>query len=91
MNNNIENLRAASRSQNGKNIESLKNSSSKYLGVSWYNAYNKWRVQIANNQVIKHVGYYLSEEAAALAYNEAAIRLHGEFANLNIIHSVKQT
>ena len=33
------------------------------------------------------IGYFDKEVDAALAYNKKAIELHGEFANLNVIHS----
>ena len=37
-----------------------------------------------NNKTVT-VGQYANEIDAAKAYNEAAIKYHGEFANLNII------
>jgi hypothetical protein len=37
------------------------------------------------NQKRFHIGYYNIEEDAALAYNEKAIELFGEFVCLNII------
>jgi hypothetical protein len=33
----------------------------------------------------KHIGDFNVEKDAALAYNEWANKMHGEFANLNII------
>lgn len=78
-NNRIENLRAATRSQNQCNMPSRKNSSSKYLGVNL--KINRWRATVSD----KHIGYFDTESQAALAYNREAVKLFGEFANLNII------
>lgn len=60
---------------------------SKYLGVSM--RINKssisWKAEINSDNKRKYLGVFKSEELAAIAYNEAAEKLHGEFANLNII------
>lgn len=83
-NNRIENLREATRMQNSQNRTSAKNSSSKYLGVHHY-LKRKWHAAIRVNKILKSIGYFKTEEEAALAYNKAAVKYHGEFANLNII------
>lgn len=82
-NNKIENLRPASRAQNGMNRESYKNSSSKYKGVYWRKDNNKWQAHIRINNKPKYLGYFTVEEDAAIAYNIAAIKYYGEYARLN--------
>lgn len=97
LNDRIENLREATRSQNNCNKNSKPRSSSKYLGVSLHITTTKifsekfnevrtytrmgWRVKIKDI----YIGYFKTQEEAALAYNKAAVKYHGEFANLNII------
>ena len=88
LNNQKENLRNCTQSENARNRTSRKGSTSKYLGVSKchkimkYGIYYYYRVKINQRQ---HVGNFKTEIEAALAYNEAALKYYGEFANLNII------
>lgn len=84
LNDKIKNLRAASRFENARNRSSVKNSSSKYLGVS-IRKNGKWAAHIRIAGLLKFLGYYFIEEEAAEAYNEAAKIYHKEFANLNVI------
>lgn len=56
---------------------------STFKGVSRQNS--KWRAQIWANKKRILLGRFNTETEAAIAYNEAAKRLHGEFAALNII------
>jgi len=59
-----------------------------YKGVSWSNFANKWCAYIKVSFKKKHLGYFLYEEDAAKAYNEAAIKHWGkEYSNLNVINS----
>jgi hypothetical protein len=44
-----------------------------------------WRADIKLSGKNKHLGYYRTQEEAALAYNKAAIEHFGDMANLNII------
>lgn len=87
LNNQRNNLRTASRSQNNANTISRKNSYSKYLGVSLFRktkaGKGKWRASIGKDKKIYHLGYFKTEQQAAIAYNKKALELHGEFANLN--------
>lgn len=85
-NDRIENLRAATYSQNSKNTSSKKGSTSRYLGVYYSKDRNKkWVARITINKKCIHIGSFNSENEAAMAWNEAAIINYGEFANLNTI------
>jgi hypothetical protein len=83
--NRIQNLRAATRAENSRNRNPSKNSSSKYLGVGWHKATQKWCAKIKAEGKDKHLGVFTSEITAALIYNKSAVKYFGEFANLNII------
>jgi len=80
--NRIQNLRPATAPENARNRKKGTGRTSRYKGVSWYNRKSKWQAQIKSNCKSLHLGYFCSEYEAHLAYCEAAIRLHGEFANL---------
>lgn len=90
LNNQRLNLRIATRKQNGKNRTTKGNGSSKYRGVVLIKeALQKtWRVWIKADGIKKYLGRYKNEEQAALAYDIAAKKLHGEWANLNFPHSI---
>ena len=79
----IENLRLATRAQNGANKSKQKGTSSEYKGVCWHKRDKKWRAQIKVNGKTIHLGYFADEMDAASAYDEAAMEYFGEFANLN--------
>lgn len=83
LNDKIDNLRAASRSQNNSNKKSAKNSTCKYLGVRKRG--NTFITQITVNNKTLYLGSFKDEDVAALKYNEAAVKYHGNFANINII------
>lgn len=85
LNDKIENLRAASASQNSYNTKSHNDSFSKYKGVTLKKSTGRYGANISSNKKYISLGYYKTEEEAALAYNKAAVKYHGEFANLNII------
>jgi len=82
LDNRRENLRLATRQQNMFNSNPI-GGSSRHKGVSWHKRKKKWIVHIGYNAKLIHLGYFDSEEEAALAYNEAAVKYHGEFARLN--------
>lgn len=93
------NLRKVTQKQNNKNKSKEYNCTSKYLGVvfrtftkKWYSKRKlKWFISVSNgwvagisiNGIKSHIGYFKNEIDAAKAYDEAAKKYHGEFANLN--------
>lgn len=81
-NNDINNLRLATNSQNTANRRIVyKVNKSGYKGVFFVPSVNKWRAQIGVNNKCKSLGYFDNPELAHEAYKKAAVELHGEFAN----------
>jgi hypothetical protein len=73
LNNKPENLRLVTNKQNHKSYrEPHKNSTSKYRGVYWHKASNKYMARIRNNGKLIYLGLFTCEKGAALAYNIAA-------------------
>lgn len=83
--NRIKNLRQASYAENNCNVKKKKNAkTSKYKGVSLCTSKKKpYVASICKDKVRKHLGTFKTEKQAALAYDEAAKKLHGSFACLN--------
>lgn len=76
------NLRLCTRAENNRNRRA-DIGTSKYKGVSWNKAAKKWRAQIRDGVKKIGLGYFDNEEAAAIAYDIAAIKCHKEFAYTN--------
>ncbi len=72
-NNCVDNLEWVNNRENISHGYKLKNKSSKYPGVSLHKQSNKWKAGVHINGKEKHIGYYLTEELAAQAYNEYLI------------------
>lgn len=85
-NNRKSNLRTCTKGENHWNLKPRKNTSSKYKGVYYDKASQKWGAQITKNGEYHYLGRFDTEIAAATAYNNAATELFGEFARLNEIH-----
>lgn len=79
------NLRLCSRSQNMMNVGKRANSKSGYKGVSWSTQRRKWAAMIWKDGKPINLGRFDCKHKAALAFNVAAMALHGEFAFLNKI------
>ena len=77
------NLRACTRSENQRNIGRTSSNTSGFKGVFWSKSASKWMAQIKLNGHPTHIGCFSTTEEAAQAYNEACVKLHGEFARLN--------
>jgi len=77
------NLRETDATGNAQNTSSNAGSTSKYLGVFWDKRRNSWCAKIKHGGKVRHVGYFADEQQAARAYDAAATKAFGPFANLN--------
>lgn len=85
LNNQKSNLRPCTQTQNLYNRRSKGTKTSVYKGVSQRGISNQWRAYIHVKDKVLHLGTFGSEIDAAASYNIAALKYHGEFANLNKI------
>jgi len=85
INNQKYNLRVASFVENLRNQKINKNNKSGFKGVRLHKPSSLYIAQIGINGKQKHIGYFKCPVEAAKAYNEAAIKYFGEFAQLNEI------
>lgn len=81
LNNKIENLRAATRSQNSFNSAMSKSNRTGVKGVSWREQMKKYRARIYANKKTYELGHFEKLEDAEKAVMEARKKYHGEFAN----------
>jgi hypothetical protein len=84
LNNCRNNLRLATIQQNNFNRnKSTRSKSSKFKGVSWDASRQKWMASIMWSGRSMTLGRFEDERTAALAYNDAARSIFGEFAKVN--------
>ena len=83
LDNRKSNLRPCTHLQNMCNKRKQTNNTSGYKGVNWHIGTKKWWARITVNGRQISLGIHPTKESAALAYNEAAKKYHGEFASLN--------
>lgn len=76
------NLRLATRADNNRNVGIRRDNSTGYKGVIAYR-WGSFGAYIRADGVRRHLGSFPTARDAAIAYNEAAIELFGEFAKLN--------
>ena len=70
LNNNIENLRELTKSENNKNADKRKNCTSKHKGVSWDKRRRKWEARLMLNGKNLFLGYFNNEDDAGQAVND---------------------
>jgi hypothetical protein len=80
-NNNVNNLRWVSNSENNQNKGIYMNNTSGVKGVNFNKRKNKWRAYIHHNGKNYHLGYFENLEDAAKARQTKAKELFGEFIN----------
>lgn len=78
------NLRICSASENMANSRK-RPSRSKHKGVYFNKEKGKWQAQITKKRKCINLGRFDNEDDAGRAYNEAAKKYFGEFANLNAL------
>jgi len=77
-------LRLCTNAQNCYNQQASSNGTSKHKGVSWHKCSRKWSARIRCDGKFYHLGDYEDEIEAAMAYDDKAVELFGEFAYLNL-------
>jgi hypothetical protein len=77
------NLRCATQRQNTYNAGISKNSTTGYKGVCFDKRRKRYMAHIHPDGKTKFLGYYDNPREAAMAYDQAASLLFGEFARLN--------
>jgi len=83
LDNRKSNLRICTQAQNSYNQLPRDGGTSRYKGVRWHKDHCKWETSIKHKGRAIHIGYYDYEADAAIAYDDMAVELFGEFACLN--------
>lgn len=76
LNNSWGNLRQVTQAENQMNKSPRKNGLSRYVGVTFCNRRRKWKAQIGLDRKTYNLGYFETEEAAAMAYQAAKPKMH---------------
>jgi len=87
LDNRKDNLRPATNQQNHGNKKVNRRNTSGMKGVNRTvrQSGERWHARIKSGEIYKYIGAFETLKEAAIAYNIEALKLHGEFAWLNII------
>lgn len=77
------NLRICTNAENQRNQKLKTLNTSGYKGVCWHKIRKKWMSNIKFNNKTIYLGYFDNIIDAAIAYDTAAVKYFGEFANIN--------
>lgn len=77
------NLRVCTKTENGRNRNPVKGTTSRFKGVCMPKGRVKWWASIHVNDKKLYLGSYENEEEAARVYDKAALEHFGEYARLN--------
>lgn len=80
-----ENCKWSTSVEQAINCRKRKNTSSYFKGVSFCSKmlHRPWKCTIQKGRNTTHLGYFKTEEEAAKTYNDAALKLHGDYARIN--------
>lgn len=82
LNNQRENLRIATRSQNAHNRKKPSNNTSGVKGIFFRNDIKRWYAYISINKKRIHLGSFPTKDEAIKARHDAVILYHGDFGRL---------
>lgn len=90
LNNQRDNLRESTRSQNMANSKRVSPSTG-YRGVTYHLKHNKYQVSISHQKSTRYLGLFLDAREAARCYDKWAKYYFGEFAALNFPEEHKES
>ncbi len=80
-NNNLNNLRWVTRTENAINTQIPSTNASGIKGVSWNKKAKKWRAFIYIDKKEKHLGYFTNKNDAIKTRKQKANEVYGEYTN----------